>query len=372
MSSIDELIEDLNGDHYLGSQEGESLVFNKAYGFMFPFGCPCATNPFEKVTLPKNDVIAFIEVNATYLKHVMPNLTVGDIAVIVWHRLLAVNEGLVSPKFIPANYYVDYTDCVQMDDKSTKERDQAPSFIGHGAIIAALSAQTRKDIKETFVDRVCMIAYVFRARGHHYIDQYQDLYVRLWDKCRYKPDTLHITYQNMATVALHAIFPIVLDNFWRDMCLASKVNGALVKRFDSAPAGMAGPAVLKQGVEDLMMIAPGIKDRLSDAMAYLTELYNKMAQNRWNGSVNCRYYGAVRIAVDEKRLSAIAATVFAASSNLAPEAQINGSKALKRIATNAPITGAVLGRAIGQIANREEVIFPLLKGSDNNNINNPE
>lgn len=368
MTTVDALVEDLNGDHYLGTQEGETLVTEEPNVYIFPHGMPSAANILEKVVLDKNHVTAFLSVNYSFLKASIPSITDKDAAIIAYHRLLAVTEGLVSPQFLKANFFVNYSEARQLTDEKTREAVAAPNFKALNTFIAHLTPEIRKNIKETFVDRVCLVAFVFRARGHHYTNEYQDLYTRVWRKCRYKPEELHITFQNLATVALHAIFPIILDNFWSKSVTDSHANGALCKRFDVAPAGMAGPSVLRQGVQDLLMIAPGIRSRLEDSMKYLDDIHQQMLANRYNGSVNARYYNAKRINVDEKRLSAIAATIYAAVKALAPEAPIANSPALQRIANNAPITGAVLGRAIGTIANRAEVVDPLLiEPSDNNN-----
>jgi hypothetical protein len=360
MTTVDALVEDLNGDHYLGTQEGETLVTDEPNVYIFPNGVPSAANPLEKVQLDKNQVTSFLSLNFTYLKAQIPTIFDKDAAIIAYHRMMAVAEGLVSPHFQEANFFVKYSEARELTNEKTVEAVAAKEYKALNSFMAYLTPEIRKDIKDTFVDRVCLVAFVFRARGHHYTNEYQDLYTRVWGKCRYKPENLHITFQHLATVALHAVYPIILDNFWSASVTGSRANGALCKRFDVAPAGMAGPSVLRQGVQDLLMIAPGIRNRLEDSMKYLDDLHQQMLANRYNGSVNARYYNAKRIGVDEKKLSAIAATIYAAVKALAPEAPIANSPALQRIANNAPITGAVLGRAIGTIANRSEVVDPLL------------
>jgi hypothetical protein len=357
----DLLLKDLNGDHYMGTQEGETLARLFANDYLFPFGMPAAKNPLEAVDINEDQIRAFMRINVRNMQIQVKDITLLDASVISFHKLLAVRDGLVSPSFDPKAYFVGYSEARQMDqpktDEALNEKD-TPTF---DAIMAELPDQRRKEIAKTFTDRVCLVAFVFRARGHHYLDQYQELYSRIWQKCRYNPGMLHITFQHLATYALHAIFPVILDDFWKHAVTNSRVNGALLKRFDVAVAGMAGPIVLQQGIRDLLMIAPGIKDRLDEAMRYLDNINLQLAGHRFNGSVNARYYGAIRIPIDEKKLGAIAATLKAALNALAPDAPLGQSPALIRIATNAPITGAVLGRAIGNIANREEVINPLLE-----------
>jgi hypothetical protein len=358
--AMNALLADLNGTHYLGTQEGETLSRNTANVVVFPHGCPFARNPFEEVVFDADQARDFLRVNVTNLMDEVNALTIHDASVISYHKLLAVKHGLVSPAFLPANFHVIYSEAGQMTDPDTVAK------LAHGGtktsreITDSLTAQDMQDIRETFTDRVCLVAFVFRSRGHHFVPAYQELYQRIWTKCRYANGKLKITFEHMATFALHAVFPIILDDFWTNALANFQCNGALAKRYDGAPAGMAGPAVLKQGIEDLMMIAPGIAGRLEDGLTYIKELEVEATGNRYHGSVNARYYGAKRIVVDEKRLGAIAATIKAAIDALAPDAPIGQSAALARIANNAPLTGAVLGRAIGSISNRNEVIDPLL------------
>lgn len=354
------VLADLNGDHYLGLQEGEILVNTPANTYIFPTNFPSAVNPLTDVVMSQAEADLFVQVNDGYLRAMQVNgvarFTPLQASIIAYHRLLAVKHGLVSPQFLPQNFFVDYTEAFIADN----------AFIAAfpldtiNVISARLTAQIQLDISKTFVDRVALVAFVFRARGHHYMSQYEELYNRVWGKCRYQNEVLHISFQHMATVALHAIFPNILDNFWINEVNAMHVNGSLAKRVDVAPAGSAGPYVLKQGVEDLAMIAPGIRDRLQEALHYLDEILTKLAQHRFAGSVNARYYGANKVPFDEKRLSSIAATVLAAINNLTDDAPLGKSPALQRIANNAPITGSVLGRAIGNISQRPEVVNALL------------
>lgn len=63
---------------------------------------------------------------------------------------------------------------------------------------------------------VCMVAYVIRCRGHHYMDSYDEIYDRLWEKCAQdmNGDLRTATWQHTATIGLHAIPLSVLEFFW--------------------------------------------------------------------------------------------------------------------------------------------------------------
>lgn len=45
-----------------------------------------------------------------------------------------------------------------------------------------------KQLHISFNDRVCMLAHIFRVRGHHYLEAYEATYANLWNKMRYKED----------------------------------------------------------------------------------------------------------------------------------------------------------------------------------------
>jgi len=354
------VLNDLNGDHYLGLQEGEVLVSTRPNTVYFPDGMKVAHTKFDKPEITQDEADLFIAINFAMLKAEKRNgadmFTDHQAAIIAYHRLVAVKEGLISPDFVAANFNVNYTETFRLD-KAATDKFALPD---KNKISAVLTPLIQKEIATTFTDRVCLVAFVFRARGHHYTADYEDLYDRIWKKCRYDPLKLHISFQHLATNALHAIFPSILDDFWSDSVTSMHANGALAKRIDVAPAGSAGPYVLRQGIEDLAMIAPGIRTRLRDAVAYLDRVLVELAKHRFAGSVNAKYYGTAKVKFDEKQLSAIAATIVSAIDGLTEDAPIGKSPALRRIASNAPITGAVLARTIREISTRSEVVNTLL------------
>lgn len=349
-------IEDLNGTNYLGLEEGETLRAVNTNTVYIPHGMAQAANPLEKPNVTIAHARSFLRHNAARLHAADNTIPIPAAVIIAFHRLLAIFAGLISLAFRAADYYVDYTEVVQMTDADTN----ADPGVTLDQVQLALPNAVKQRIRETFTDRVCIVAFVFRARGHHWTELLEELYTRVWRKTRHGDALEHISFRHLAREALHAIYPIVLDRFWMWTVQESRTNGALAKRIDVAPAGFAGPYILMQGLMDLEMVAPGIKHHVVEAYAYLQEILTWAKEHRWNGSVNARYYGARRGNVEEKRLGAIAATIKAAIDTLTDKAPLGKSPALTRIATNAPITGAVLGRAIGQVSNRPEVVNTLL------------
>lgn len=353
-------LEILNGSHYLGLQEGELLVRKGANCIVFPHDCPVAQRPLEYVNMDADLASNFIAHNVYQLMRTVDHdgagLSLRDASIVAYHRLLAVKHGLVSPKFVPADFHVDYTECALLD----KEAEIPKDVFEPKAIRDVLTDAVQKSIAETFTDRVCLVAFIFRSRGHHYMDSYEQLYGKIWQKCRYGDDKLYISFQNLATLALHAVYPSILEDFWTEGVRNMHVNGALAKRYDGAPAGAAGPYILQQGIQDLQMIAPGLRDVLKEGYEYLEGVIEDLRIHRYAGSVNARYYGTKKVHFDEKRVSAIAATIVAALEGLASDAPMLGSPALNRIANNAPLTGAVFAKAVLKVGDRPEIVNALL------------
>jgi len=166
-------------------------------------------------------------------------------------RFLAVREGLASPRFIPATHHVHYTCAVQYN-----QQDLDRLYDGHDVemmnqIRVALTAEIRSLCRNGFVDAVCIVAYIFRVRGHHYLDSMRTRYSDIWQKCMHEPNDFPLDWQYFAVEAIHGIFPDVLDDFWNENRTESKCAGAIAKRWNSAPAGYSGIYALQRGVKDL-------------------------------------------------------------------------------------------------------------------------
>jgi hypothetical protein len=171
-------------------------------------------------------------------------------------------------------------------------------------------------------------------------------YESLFRKCLYDEGNPGIEWQHLAHDSLHAIFPDDLDNIWKKAVKDGKCAGALVKRWDSHPAGIAGLAALNAGVADVRLVVPKALDLAKDAIKHLDEVNAIANIGRWNGSVNRRFYLGKEIVVDESKLSTLAAVIRGGLEYLAGTSPLLKSKALARIAANAPITAGMIGRSM--------------------------
>jgi hypothetical protein len=370
------LVQDINGDLARGTNEGEVLnnVRDPILEIEFASDSPRANIVGQKVAFTVEQARHFIWVQIVNLLNANAHcaqqnrVTVDQAARIGYWRLIAASQGLISPDFAPGANHVQYNDAVR---QHAIDRNAVVAFINANQPIfngfdlrVTLSEGFCEGVKDSFVDMVCLIAYVFRARGHHYVDSagdpYGALYDRIWQKCRRDVNQVGVPFRFVALHALHAIYPNVLDQTWRHYVDTQGCNGALIKRFDTAPAGSAAAFIVEIGYRDIRMVAPGIETALGDAVPYMRTVVGHLKADRWVGSVNARYYGVERYHYDESRFSAIAATLQSALSALAERNPMLGSNALRRVAANAPIIGAVLGNAMSRLPDREETIAPLL------------
>jgi hypothetical protein len=257
------------------------------------------------------------------------------------------------------NYFNDQTIVITSLESARAMIDRVPNN--------EVDANWRAGYMEKHYDAVCTVAYMFRVRGHHWLEDMDDRYKSLWRKCLYDEDTPGLDWQRIAHDALHAIFPDDLDSIWRDAVDNGICAGTLTRRYSSLPAGIAGVAALKAGVVDLQMIVPRALEVAKAGVQHLSDIDVVISRDRWAGSVNRRFYNAAEINVDEAKLSALASIILSGLENLAPNSPLRKSKALQRIANNAAMTGALVGRMVMTAARSDAAaatFLPALPGVD--------
>lgn len=219
------------------------------------------------------------------------------------------------------------------------------------AIVApTITVPVRGVLRGKIMDLVCMCAYFFRIRGHHYQDDFEARLTAVWRKAQHAEDNIGVPWIYVMRHALHAIQPLKLDEIWLTAARDTTCAGTLQKRISSRPAGAANVAALRRGVDDLMAVMPKIGERLEEAIANLEAHELLLDAHRWNGSVNHRFYGTARIPMDEGRFGAMASIIYGALQAFCPTAPLARSIALHRMADNAPITGSLMVTAIASAA----------------------
>jgi hypothetical protein len=343
--------EDINGDPWVVGAEGEREELIDKNRVIFPAKFPCAKDGEEgqEQNLDPLQVSSFVVLNARWLVHCGLQWEVAFRLAYV--RLLIARRGLISPEFTLAAHYVRYNDAVYETDDEIKAiiadeefPDELKVADDVKAVIArAFPAGYKKNFRTTLTDRICIVAYMFRSRAHHYMDDFEARYNTLWQRCLHSPEDVIIPWKEFATAGVHAIMPIVLDAYWRDSCEKSRCAGALIKRFDCAPAGAAVIWAVKRGFQDVHVIFKGLDRILSDEVRNLSAQFDLLYNKRWEPSVNARYYGVQRIVVKEAEFSVMGAVIRGIYSSLAENSPLLQSKALERIALANPVTGSALG-----------------------------
>lgn len=339
--------EDLNGECFIVGAEGEVEELVEKNLVIFGPETP-AIGPGEVGTpihLNDHQAQLFLAYNTGHLLNA--GRSAGDAAKVAYVRLLAVRNGLISPDLNPAANNVKYNHAVRYDaaavDALAAVVEGTPAHVD--AITRALTGPVKKTIRRHFADYVCCVAYIFRVRGHHYKDDINDRYVSLWSRCLHKDTDIPLSWELMATDALHAIMPGHLDGFWINCADNARCAGALIKRLDSAPAGVAGVLALERGIDDVMMLFPGVVNQVPDAYREFRNITRIVKESRWGGSINSRFYGAQRVRVEEGKIGALASVVMGIYDQLASDSKLRESPALKRLAETAPATGGAIGLA---------------------------
>jgi hypothetical protein len=352
--------EDLNGDLFLGSQEGETLVNVDECTILVPSDLAeeCAGVPMRKREMKIEHVNLLWRLN--FANQVRQKISAKEAFAISYVQAIIVHRGFtgIVDEVQLANFHVKYTDVKVIEDYRqvlTGEREKLFEDTG-----AQMRADFKKVMRETIIDRICLVAFVFRTRGHHWLDNYQHIYQRVWEKCRYSNDDVLMSFKCLARNALHAIFPVHLEQIWKESIDSNQCNGALAKRFNSAAAGTAGVVVVAQGLRDVLQVAPGVENKFPEDVAYLKAQDRLFRENRFVGSVNARYYGVQAQRPDEKRIGVLAAILRSLTENLASDSPIKDSPALRRIANYAPITGALIGTAAARLSGHPDLVNALV------------
>lgn len=223
----------------------------------------------------------------------------------------------------------------------------------------ANDAGWRAVTKVKLLNIVCLIAFFMRTRGHHFIEDMLARYQAIWRKCLYEEDNPGVEWAHIAHTCFHFIYPDVLDNIWTTAVQGALCAGALVKRIDSACAGVAAVGAVSSGAADIAIVFPAIRGLVPDAFEELKRCEDAIERHRWTGSINRRFYGGPDLTPNEKKLGALAAVILAAYEGVANNAPLKDSKALKRVAANAAITGALIAQMIQKAITDDRMIDPL-------------
>lgn len=349
---------DFNGSCYVEGAEGERMVEQNAYKVFVPDGLS-APNWFDddknaedhtdvKMVDQEPEAEAIIIHNMRIVRNACE--TVEEAFWVSYLRYICICKGWISRHYGHAAHHCSYSEVVN----------------DPGLVAVRTEQQIRDEFKalpddeklEAFrlkvYDYVALLAYVFRARGHHYLDDtdFEEGLKRVWKRMLYKEEEIPIRFKVGFTLGLHAIFPDVLDKFWVRASGNSRIAGAIAKRLDVAAAGSAVIAALYRGVSDVRVTIPKLPADLEDQWTAFTQVYAHWKSHRWDYSVNARLYGVARIRIREDEFSVLASYVVAVYRAVDDQAPLVGSKALDRNSRANPVTGYIMQRATMQMVDK--------------------
>jgi len=348
----------VNGDILHNVTEGVIYDNNASYISAVPSDFPVAADPagFAAIAVTRAQATAFLLLNTYYINQAIPAVSLQNAAFLAYYRFLAVKYGLTSPRYAPNNYNVAYNQCFFVPGANSTCADilgmndhgvpNAAKANVQAALVNSLTVVNLRHMHSVFVNLVCLLAYMFRTRGHHYLPDMQEKYERLWAKCRASNFDKHGSFEHIMTVSFHFIYPQVLDQYWTHALARGTCDAVIGLRYSAFAAGTSLFNVVDQGIRDLLTVIPKIADVLPNEIEYVHAQTNVLRNNRWAHSVNARLYAADATRLDESRVGVVAALIRSCVEALASDSPILESKSLARAAKLAPIAGAAYTVAI--------------------------
>ena len=276
-------------------------------------------------------------------------------------RLLAYRNRLA---FRPANmktWNVEYVDVIGGDvntagnDAYTRHNEvDAAAYTIKNRYVGVINGMRGhiKKLTSNFSNIVCVVAYVFRSRGHHYLPDFGTIYTSLWEKCRCDLVDFKCDWAAISTIGLHCIMPMILDFYWRHCAVKAKVAPALVLRVDVPAAGTAAVYSILAGWRDIRATYGRAYSFVDQAADELNNIYGDLQKKRWDHSINAVLYGADTTRLDLGRFHQLASVVFGTYKTLEEAGTLVGSKSLGREAANAPLMLDISMTAARQLRKR--------------------
>lgn len=372
----DEVLGILNGSSYIEHQAGEEQQFHihdrylirtttpgAGDGLLYSvdFADPKSANQ-KPVVFTAQDTLQFISDQYIHFRvncgQAMASLNADALMDLAVLRYIAYRNRL-TPAMLDLNaHHVSYYDVEifnPTDDDTLLSRVTNAQGADQMTLEVANWLKAQKDhvraLRESFTNIVCIVAYVFRQKGHHFTatGDYLDTYNNMWAKVMKGTLKLNASWEHISTVALHAIVPDVLDAYWTRNVQLGRCAAPLILRHSVPAAGTAAVFALSVGWRDAQHIYHRLLTEHQDDTAALNDLTQRLATNRWIHGINGRYYGADCTRLDLSRFSALAATVVGVYESAAGESTLLQSKSLVREAKSAPLQKDIASRAAKQL-----------------------
>lgn len=330
--------DDYNGECFIAGGSGEAETLDDTILYHIPrgstqnLGAPApftnlGANQQARGILEEVYILNVIELTKQGL-----NISGDDARKIAYLRMLLLRDGFILYGDTPQQHHCRYT--------LVRETTLAQNARQNPEVTTQLDDKIRKILRRTLYNAICMVAYCFRVRAHHYVTGMDELYTNLYRRTLVGEETYPLSWKYLAREVMKVIFPDQLDDIWRECIQRGLCAGTLVKRYDCLAAGSAGVGALHKGLLDLGSVFPKFLEQHQEDVDYINGVVSEIKDNRWRGSINHAFYNETLITADENRICRLASIVLGALKTLAPSSPLGNSAALKRIADNAPLTGA--------------------------------
>lgn len=281
----------------------------------------------------------------------LPDEAIHELAVL---RLLAYRNRLISSQLVNATHHVQYNNVHRSNPATNGSVTHTLANDGQRAVFVTAATtwlnnnQNKVDyLTHNFSNYVCLLAYMFRAKGHHYVTagDYEESYTRLWAKISSQASPLTRSWAQKYTIGLHAIMPDVLDAFWLWSARLSRIAAPLVLRTGVPAAGTAAPFALLVGWDDAKNAYGRLMQTDDGLYQALVTLVDACRQHRWRHGINGRYYGEDATRLVLQQFTPMAATIAGVYESVAEGATLLDSKSLQREARGSPLQRDIAGLA---------------------------
>lgn len=318
MISIEEYAKIMNGDLYVHNDGGEADEWNAQY---------VVEVPNTKDPMNYADLTAFF---CNTVARQIPTATSRQKTLVVAVRLLAFRAKLFLPGVDAKRYHARYNEAVFVDvpDEEAVKKVPMPDWYDRNLASA---------VAKQFTNLVCFTAYIFRWRGHHYLDSYDQDIENKWNK-NTNAASLNLRSSDLKfimTNGLHAIFPEVLDNYWIESVSNSLCCRPFALRVHVPCAGTAVFYAILAGVDEVKLIAIQKDATLADKMDKLRVVVDRLRAERWLGGINRVYYGGAELDASESDFAILAACVYGINTPDTGKTALGHSKSLERVASGA-------------------------------------
>ena len=144
------------------------------------------------------------------------NCNQTQLAEFAYIRSWVYRSRLIFSWAVPSNYHVQYKQVERVDSHTAGStwrgyRD-SQEWTAHRDAFKRYLQDNLDQVKwlmKHIYNLVCLVAYQFHAKGHHYMDTYEESYTNIFAKINSSLHKLNIKFLHLATLAVHTIMPWV-------------------------------------------------------------------------------------------------------------------------------------------------------------------